>query len=310
MTEKRGSGKARILGVHSGALGDCILFARLLERLDGQTTLLAGGSKGRLLAGLGAVDSFLDFDALPMHEVFSDNAPADCDLPRYLGGFDRLVSCFAAGDRHAELRLAAMCQAAAAAFLPIRPPVEATCHLVELWGDMLGRSAPSEYRAWTVPPAWRRQAGEALRGAGVDASQPYLAIHPGAGADEKCWPLERFIELGDAGDLPAVFVLGPVEADRWRAEKIARLAAARPVLICPELEILAGVLGGAAAYVGNDSGASHLAAAVGAATVVLFGPTRAAHFAPLGERVVTVCRPALRQITVARVRDALRSGLA
>ncbi len=61
-----------IIAIHPGALGDCILFGRLLWHLNAAVTLVAGGAKGRLLTGMGAVDRALDFDALPMHEVFSD----------------------------------------------------------------------------------------------------------------------------------------------------------------------------------------------------------------------------------------------
>ena len=64
-----------ILAIHSGALGDVVLFGQLLGRLGGRVTLLAGGEKSRLLAGMGVVNRALDFAALPMHEAFSDAPP-------------------------------------------------------------------------------------------------------------------------------------------------------------------------------------------------------------------------------------------
>jgi heptosyltransferase-3 len=51
---------------------------------------------------------------------------------------------------------------------------------------------------------------------------------------------------------------------------------------------VAALLEGSWGFVGNDSGTSHLAAAVGAATVALFGPTDAAVWAPAGVRVKVV----------------------
>ena len=48
---------------------------------------------------------------------------------------------------------------------------------------------------------------------------------------------------------------------------------------------LAAILAQAGVYVGNDSGVTHLAAATGAPTLALFGPTDPAVWAPIGERV-------------------------
>jgi hypothetical protein len=290
--DKRGR---TVLAIHSGALGDVILFGRLLSRLGGAVTLVAGREKGELLAGLGVVERCLDFDALPMHEVFCDARLEECRLPALLCGCDRLVSCFAAGDRGAELRLAALCGASSAAFLPVRPPAECSCHVVGLWEDLLGLPAGKHARPWPVPGRWRRDAGRRLAEAGVDPQRPFVVIHPGAGSKDKCWPLAGFVELaGLLGTAPAgrglnrccvVFVLGPVERDRWSAETVASLGRAYPLLTDLPLALLAGLLAAARAYVGNDSGVSHLAAAVGAPTLALFGPTRAEHFAPLGPAV-------------------------
>ena len=57
----------------------------------------------------------------------------------------------------------------------------------------------------------------------------------------------------------------------------------------------------AGAYVGNDSGPTHLAAAVGAATVALFGPSRQDHFAPIGPNVRIVQAEKLDELSVEKV---------
>src|SRR5262249_62383936 len=56
----------------------------------------------------------------------------------------------------------------------------------------------------------------------------------------------------------------------------------------PSLRQLAALFERATVFVGNDSGLSHLAAAVGCATLVLFGPTDPAVWAPTGARVRVV----------------------
>ena len=50
----------------------------------------------------------------------------------------------------------------------------------------------------------------------------------------------------------------------------------------------AAVLRRAALFVGNDSGLMHLAAAAGAPTLGLFGPTNAAEYGPAGSRARAV----------------------
>lgn len=305
------------MAVHPGALGDVILFGRLLSRLGGPVTLVTGSEKGRLLAEAGAVEKALDFDALPMHEAFTDTPVGECGLTRLLGSHDRLISCFAAGNRAAELRLAAMCGAQDAAFPPVRPPASFEGHLLELWADLLGVPfGPAEPAGWPIPDSWRRAARAALADIGIVPPRPYLVFHPGAGARRKCWPLDRFVELsrllasarGPGAGI--VFVVGPVEHERWGPGRIEPLRRQGPLLLSPPLSELAGVLAGAGGFVGNDSGVAHLAAAVGTPTVVLFGPTRPRHFAPRGQAVTTIAAEAMEDIPVGRVLAALRGAAA
>ncbi len=341
--------QSAILAVHSGALGDVILFGRLLERLSSAAgvTLVAGGEKARLLAALGVVGRALDFDALPMHDIFTESPSDPGRLANLLGKHDRLVSCFAEGgtvrkatDSRAQMRLTLACGADQAAFLPIRPDEGFQGHLLELWCDLMGVDCsmgilPMSYsssvsqpgaavtqrkrqdtgkmpvlHAWAVPPAWRKQGQAALKKLGLPNTPP-VVIHVGAGAREKCWPLENFISLGwqlasrESRRAPVIFVLGPAELERLDKPLLAELRKNFPVLEEPPLETLAGLLAECDRYIGNDSGVSHLAAAVGAQTLALFGPTNPRHFAPLGPRVRIVAAERMAEIAVARVWDEL-----
>ena len=324
-----------ILAIHSGALGDVVIFARLLEQLGGPVTLMAGGEKGRLLEGLGVVARSIDFDSLPMHELFCDTPASQCELPRLLGRYERIVSCFGSGDARAENRLTEFCQAGRADFLPIRPAADWPSHLLSLWRQMLGvpqTIASENFPAWPVP-ASMHMAGQSLMcalgkafrsgiparlgctpawNAASDRARPtesgddYFVIHPGAGSPSKCWPLERFVELAGlvknrAKIARVVFVAGPAEADWWGPDKLDSLSRDFPLFVAPPLAQLAGLLAGASLYIGNDSGVSHLAAAVGAPTVAIFGPTSGTHFAPLGPKVKVLQKPRLEQIDVHEV---------
>jgi hypothetical protein len=317
------------LAVHPGALGDLVLFGRLLERLGGPVTLLAGGEKGKLLRRLGVAARTLDFDALPMQELFLDKPAGECKLPQLLGQHDRLISCFGGDDPKMRRRLTDFCGAGSADFLPIKPTPDWNSHLLDLWDSMLATPAsqpagwhcravrrpacnsstarhprgveglPFEgpmssvrttypairFAAWRPSNSMRRDAQKTLADAGCHGK--YAVIHPGAGSIAKCWPLERFMELAAIvrRRLPVVFIVGPAEIEWWQGPALLSIRERFPLILQPPLGVLAGILAGASLYVGNDSGVSHLAAAVGAPTIALFGPTSSTHFAPLGPRV-------------------------
>ena len=112
----------------------------------------------------------------------------------------------------------------------------------------------------------------------------FLALHPGSGSPRKNWPADRFAALARdlARGAPWLLVHGP--ADAGPAAVLRSVEGAVEAAHLP-LRVLARVLSAAGVHVGNDSGASHLAAAAGAPTLALFGPTDPALWAPVGRRV-------------------------
>jgi heptosyltransferase-2 len=125
-----------------------------------------------------------------------------------------------------------------------------------------------------------------LKGLGLDGD--VISLHPGSGSFRKNWPVEQFALLADRvrSSMPAqpLFILG--EADAAAARALPRLAPAVPVLANRTLKEVASVLAASRGYVGNDSGITHLAAALGVPVVALFGPTDAAMWGPRGANVV------------------------
>ncbi len=115
----------------------------------------------------------------------------------------------------------------------------------------------------------------------------FIAIHPFSGSPRKNWPLENFEEL---------------------ARRLERHA---PVAWCVEpdgspriddLYELACWLARARLYAGNDSGISHLAAAVGTPVVAWFGPTDPKVWAPRGASVTVVRNGGIEAMEEACVR--------
>jgi ADP-heptose:LPS heptosyltransferase len=120
----------------------------------------------------------------------------------------------------------------------------------------------------------RRRAG--LRGDDgfARAARGRFVLAPGSGGPAKRWPLDRWRAVArELGNDAVVWVRGPVEEEEehWPDEALS-----------PDLPGLSALAEGARAWVGPDAGPSHLAAALGCPTLVVFGPTDAASWAPVG----------------------------
>jgi ADP-heptose:LPS heptosyltransferase len=118
-----------------------------------------------------------------------------------------------------------------------------------------------------------------------------LALAPGSGAREKNWPEENFVEVARwwrhtaRGDVLAL--LGPVEQERGGVERLKQCCLVARGLTLAQA---AAFLQRSDLYLGNDSGLSHLAAAAGTPSVVLFGPSNPQQWAPRGKHVTVLRR--------------------
>jgi ADP-heptose:LPS heptosyltransferase len=119
-----------------------------------------------------------------------------------------------------------------------------------------------------------------------------IVLAPGSGGLLKCWPRTRWLELAAlllAAGRAIEIVVGPTECDRddprhWGFAPTATWLTDMPCTL------LARRLEGAAAFVGNDSGTTHLAAMLSVPTVALFGPSESRVYRPQGAQVAVVGR--------------------
>lgn len=128
--------------------------------------------------------------------------------------------------------------------------------------------------------------------------RPFLALGAGANFIGKRWPPERFAELarrltssGPLAGAPIVLLGGPGDA---RAHEEVKSALAAPVHdLAGQLDLLAcgALLERAGVFIGNDSGLMHIAAAVGAPTLGLFGPSDERVYGPVGARARAIRSP-------------------
>ncbi|MBC7433838.1 MAG: glycosyltransferase family 9 protein [Rubritepida sp.] len=153
----------------------------------------------------------------------------------------------------------------------------------------------------------------------------FLALGPTANWSHKVWPSERFVAVAVALDLPVVVLGGPGAAEAAMAAPVlAALPGAQNLVGQLSLPQAAALLSRASLYVGNDSGLMHLAAAAGAPTLGLFGPTLADEYGPAGPRARAVLAdphespdgaseldrlPRMDALPVARVLDAATAML-
>jgi ADP-heptose:LPS heptosyltransferase len=152
------------------------------------------------------------------------------------------------------------------------------------------------------PNARQRETVAALlRQAQVSAGDLVIGLGPIASFPLKQWPVERFAEVGRAlvRRYGARIVLLGGTLDIAQVRPLAAQIPNNPILLCGQLSLLesAAALERCALFVGNDTGAMHMAAAMGCKVVALFGPTvEELGFYPYGvpSEVVSIplpCRP-------------------
>jgi len=131
-----------------------------------------------------------------------------------------------------------------------------------------------------------------------------VAMHVGSGSRKKSWLPGSYAQLSEKlikDDHAKIIVpVGPADEEMVREYfSLIRLDTVTP-LTNLSLNKLAAVLRKCDLYVGNDSGITHLAAAVGIPVVALFGPTDPRVWGPRGDKVFTVykgleCSPCSRE---------------
>jgi heptosyltransferase-3 len=181
-------------------------------------------------------------------------------------------------------------------------------HIVTYLFNTIGIDNPPD-PLWHVPVGYQWQA--------PTSTHQYpraVAIHPGSGGVQKCWPLTSFAQsilmLWQA-QIPVLLLAGPAEHERLQELLHYLPAPASPQLlrICinTPLLTLSQELRACGAYIGNDSGVTHLAALLGLPTIALFGPTDPAHWHPIGPRTTILHAMPIGNLSVCVVLSHLAS---
>jgi len=173
-------------------------------------------------------------------------------------------------------------------------------HLVHALGFSNGSIEPRV----VVPDTAREAGARLLVDAGWTMGAPLAAIAPGAAyGGAKRWPAHSFAEIIDGLDSDGVRSVligsgGDAATGHDVVAHVTRRGAAFNLIARTDLATLAGVLVHCRALITNDSGAMHLAAAIGVPVTAVFGPTDERATRPMGDAHAIVtndvwCRPCM-----------------
>ncbi len=247
-------------------------------------------------------DAIRSLDAPQLARFFAANSDLPSELAAYFANFDLIVSYLSDPDRIFE-RNVKRCSSAMFITGPAR--LDSSEHAafqlarpLEALGLCLGEPAASIYPSDADRAAVRcfREEGRSL----------FIVLHPGSGSETKNWPIENWIQFGNAllaRGRHLLIIAG--EADTKRITSLKSAWSGQPVRFAENLPLpqLAALLQGAT-FVGHDSGISHIAAAVGARCLLLYGPTDPAVWAPANHNV-TVLRAPKSEIALLEVGTVL-----
>lgn len=267
---------------------------------------------GRLLETLGVVHRAIDFEALGLDALFEAESadrrrawPARC--ADHLRHAEHVVAWIGSREPIFVERLTTLVPGSIVA-----PSVGAAGPVWEHLLDSVGARAALRDCALRapveVPATLAEESRIELVRCGWNGSDPLLLVHPGAGGRGKRWPARSFAAvLERIAMLPRLTVAihqGPADSDAVAA--LPKTLTARAIALRePALPLLAGIMTHATAYLGNDSGISHLAAALGVPSVVLFGAERVI-WRPWAEHVEpVVVSPGAEESDAARVTSEL-----
>jgi lipopolysaccharide heptosyltransferase II len=161
---------------------------------------------------------------------------------------------------------------------------------------------PARYR---VPDLARRTSARLMHKAGIEPTRPTAVIAPGGGSNpgtsmaSKRWSPDSFTQLAsrlvECG-FQVILVGSANDAPIGRAIRHTCADCIHDLTGRTALPELAAIIEAARLYIGNDSGTTHLAAAVGCPTVAIFGPTNAELYGPRGPNVRIVSAPQTRYV--------------
>ena len=292
-----------------GAIGDCILALPLVEFMKdclglGRVDILGHTEYIGILPGRTSADGIRSMDSVDLHRLFAETKTFD------LADRDPLINVFAdyawivsflgepAGDFEQNLIFTANCSHSAEVItLSMKPSKKFPGHITDFYIQQFIAESSLALEPWQLPPdnvlikatqADVNRGRELLKETGLDTSEKLVVMHPGSGSLRKSWHLDNFLAIAEqlaSKGITVIFLLGPAELDRFSKAAIKKITRVARCLTDLSLAQVLGLLSCADAFVGNDSGITHLAAGLGVRVIAVFGPTDPNVYRPIGPAV-------------------------
>jgi heptosyltransferase-3 len=303
-----------------GAIGDCVLTLPLAEFMKdclglGGVDILGHTEYIGILPGRTCVDGIRSIDSVDLHRLFVETDTFDLvdgdTLINTFGDYAWIVTFLGEPDSNFEQNLifTANCSRSAEVItLSMKPSEKLSAHITDFYiqqfvaqsglslepRPVLHRTPNGEKTKSLIKAAKAdiNRGRELLEEINVDPSEKLVVIQPGSGGLHKCCHLDNFLSVAKvltSEGVEVIFLLGPAEMERLSVSAIGKIETVSRILTNLPLADVLAVLSNASCYIGNDSGITHLAAAMGVKTVAVFGPTNPAVYRPIGP-AVTVLR--------------------
>jgi ADP-heptose:LPS heptosyltransferase len=297
VTDPEAPARPRVLVIRGGAIGDFILTLPAIQLLrsglpvEPHLEILGYPPVTALALAAGVADAARPLEHAGLATFFVPGAELDPGWSNYFASFDLVVSYLFDPDGYFRENLA---RSGAETILqgPGKIDPSKGTHASEQLAEPLQEIA----LYLEEPVAGLDLGGRAGRGA--PAGPPLVAVHPGSGSPRKNWGFENWAEVATviAAQRPgARFLLATGEAEHDQLGDLLGIFAATGLPFTSAhgrpLTELAGQLARADLFLGHDSGVGHLAAALGIPSVLVFGPTDPAVWAPRSPQVTVVQAP-------------------
>jgi heptosyltransferase III len=299
-----------------GAIGDCVLTLPLAEFMKdclglGGVDILGHTEYIGIFPGRTCVDGIRSIDSVDLHRLFVETDTfdlADGDaLINVFGDYAWIVTFLGEPDSNFEQNLifTANCSRSAEVItLSLKPSEKSSTHITDFYIQQFiaqsglflePRPVCKTKSLIKATKADINRGRELLKEINVDSSEKLVVIQPGSGGSHKCCHLDNFLVVAEelvSKNIQVIFLLGPAESLRDDATPAVLLrkieAAGAKCLTDLSLTQVLELLSCADAFLGNDSGITHLAAVMGVKTIAVFGPTDPAVYGPIGPAVTVV----------------------
>ncbi len=296
----------RAVILQPGAIGDCVLTLPLAKFMKqslglGGVDVVGHAEYIGYMPGRTCIDGIRSIDSLEFHRLFAEpdqfHPPEKDPLIWAFADYSYIVSFM--GDEKGwfeqNLIFVANCsRSVEVVVVELKPESRSSEHISSYYVrqfaetcDMKPKPPSEDLRQQLIEPTET----DAIRGrqilekAGAGACAKPVVLAPGSGGAKKCWHPQNFLQL--AGELQTqnidvLFLLGPAEIERFNPRTLEQISHSAPCVRNASISDVVALLSCADAFVGNDSGITHISGGMGVKTLAVFGPTNPAVFRPVG----------------------------